>query len=141
MNQSQASDQWAEYQAKKTKSYIFETQRDNIELQKELLPKTLNSKDILEKYDSKIDAYNKKLKKYETDNDKLMKAARAFEADRDECKKHSGAFGIAVIFLQISILLSSISALTKKHYIYYLSLLVGIVGVFYFFDGFFLFIK
>jgi hypothetical protein len=48
-------------------------------------------------------------------------------------------FGIAVIFLQISILLSSIAALLKKKPVWILGLVVGAAGIFYFLDGFFLF--
>jgi hypothetical protein len=43
---------------------------------------------------------------------------------------------MAVIFLQVSILLSSISALTKKKALWYISMLVGSIGVFYFINGF-----
>ena len=141
MNQTLASDQWAFFEAKSLKSYIFEMQKDNLELQKGMLTKSGTSAEMLDKYQTKIDGYTKKLKQYDDDKAEISKKAHAFEADRDECKKHSGGFGIAVIFLQISILLSSISALAKKHYIYYLSLVVGAVGVVYFFDGFFLFLK
>ena len=66
--------------------------------------------------------------------------AENFEKVRDDCKVHSSAFGIAVIFLQVSILLSSISALTKRKYIWIISLFVGAAGILYFFDGFFLFL-
>ena len=141
MNQTLASDQWSFFEAKSLKSYIFEMQKDNLELQKGMLSKSGTNAEILDKYQVKIDGYSKKLKQYEDDKAEIKKRANGFEATRDECKNHSAAFGIAVIFLQISILLSSISALAKKHYIYYLSLIVGAVGVLYFFDGFFLFLK
>jgi hypothetical protein len=141
LNQSLASDQYAYYEAKSIKGYIFQSQRDNVELQKEIALNANNSKEIVAKYQSKIDDYDKSIKKYEKEKTEILAQAKSFEAIRDESKLHSGAFGIAVIFLQISILLSSISALAKKHYIYYLSLGVAVVGVLYFFDGFFLFIK
>jgi hypothetical protein len=141
LNQTLASDQWAFFEAKSLKSYIFEMQKDNLELQMGMISKSPASQDMLDKYQKKVDVYSKKLKQYEEDKADIKKTANGFEAERDDCKKHSSAFGIAVIFLQISILLSSISALAKKHYIYYLSLIVGAAGVVYFFDGFFLFLK
>ncbi len=141
MQQTLASDKWSQYEAKSIKSYIFEMQKDNLELQKDMIAKSPNSKDNVDKFQSKIDNYTKKLKQYEQDKADITKEAHAFEAEKDNCTKHSGAFGIAVIFLQISILLSSISALAKKSYIYVLSLIVGVIGVIYFLDGFFLFIK
>lgn len=140
MNQSNASDNWAHYQAKSLKSYLFENQVDNIEMQKEILKNTPNNKEAMEKYSLAVEKYKKKIKAYEEDKAEIKKTAEDFEKQRDECKLHSSAFGIAVIFLQISILLSSISALTKKKYIWLISLIVGIAGIFYFFNGFFLFV-
>jgi divalent metal cation (Fe/Co/Zn/Cd) transporter len=58
---------------------------------------------------------------------------------RDDAQLHSKIFGMAVIFLQISILLSSIAALLKKKPIWYLGLVVGAVGLVYFANGFLLF--
>jgi len=141
MNQTSASDQWSFYESKSLKSYVFEMQRDNLELQSELMNKSNPSKEVLAKYEEKIAACAKKIHQYELDKEQISKAAKKFEADRDECKLHGSAFGIAVIFLQISILLSSISALAKKKYVWFLGLIVGVVGILYFFDGFFLFLN
>ncbi len=141
MNQTQASDQWAFFQSKSLKSYIFEMQRDNLELQNQQNSKLNLSAEVLLKYQEKIDTYTKKLKQYETEKEEITRLARKYESDRDVCKLHGSAFGIAVIFLQISILLSSISALSKKKYVWFLSLVVGIIGIIYFADGFFLFIN
>jgi hypothetical protein len=137
MNQSNASDQWAYYQSKSLKSYIFEMQKDNLEMQRNML----TSKSDIAKYDEKIAKYDAKLKQYDADKDEISKKAKAFEAERELSKQHSSAFGIAVIFLQISILLSSIAALIKRKYVWVISLVIGAFGVFYFFDGFFLFLK
>jgi hypothetical protein len=141
MNQTSASDQWAFFQSKSLKSYIFEMQKNNLELQSELISKSNASNEILAHYREKIAACDKKIQQYEMEKEEISRAAKKFETDRDECKLHGSAFGIAVIFLQISILLSSISALAKKKYVWFLSLCVGALGVFYFADGFFLFIK
>ena len=139
--QTQASDQWSFYQSKSLKSYIFEMQKDNLEIQSQQNDKLNVSPEVQAKYQQKIDSYSKKLEQYESEKKQITINAKKLEADRDDCKLHSSAFGIAVIFLQISILLSSISALAKKKYVWFLSLAVGLVGILYFADGFFLFIK
>lgn len=141
MNQTSASDQWAFYQSKSLKGYVFQMQKDNLELQQEMITKANPKDEILSKYKDKIADSAKKLQQYEIDKADITAQAKRFEADRDDCKLHGSAFGIAVIFLQISILLSSISALAKKKYVWFLSLGVGLVGIIYFLDGFFLFIK
>ena len=139
--QTQASDQWAFFQSKSLKSYIFEMQKDNLELQSQQNDKLKVSPEVQAKYQQKIDSYSKKIEQYESEKKQITLNAKKLEEDRDECKLHSSAFGIAVIFLQISILLSSISALARKRYVWFLSLAVGLVGILYFADGFFLFIK
>lgn len=116
-------------------------QKDNLELQSQQNEKFKVSADIQANYQKKIDFYSKKLEQYEEEKKKITLGAKKLEADRDDCKLHSSAFGIAVIFLQISILLSSISALAKKKYVWFLSLAVGLVGIIYFADGFLLFFK
>ncbi len=140
MSQTKASDQWAFFQAKSIKGYIFGMQKSNLEMQRDMTAKSATSKDVISVFNERIAGYNKKIEQYETEKAKISADAKGYEAERDNCKLHSTAFGIAVIFLQISILLSSIAALTKKKYVWYLSLVVGIMGIFYFFNGFFLFL-
>jgi hypothetical protein len=139
LNQTLASDQWALYQSKSIKSYIFENQIDNLELQQDLISKSATKEDIA-KYQAKINGYKGKIKQYEVDKVVAMQKARAFEQVSATSKRHGDAFGIAVIFLQISILLSSIGALTKKRMVWYLSLVVGVMGVVYFLNGFWMFL-
>ena len=139
MNQSLASDQWAYYQSKGIKSYVFEAQLDNMTFQKSILDQSGKGKIAQDQYQIQINLLNKKINKYNDEKKEIKKKAENFEKVRDDCKVHSSAFGIAVIFLQVSILLSSISALTKRKYIWVLSLFVGIAGIVYFFDGFLLF--
>jgi len=140
MSQSKASDQWSFYQAKSMKGYMFQMQKDNFELQRDLIAKSKGSDDLIARFNAKIEDYDKKYKQYEVDKEQISSEAKKFEAEKEQFKRHSSAFGMAVIFLQISILLSSISMLAKKKVVWYLSLAVGVVGVFYFCNGFFLFI-
>ena len=140
MNQSKASDQWAVYQSKSIKGYMYEQQNATFELELAKLESQNASSNILSRYKSKIENNGKKIKKYEADKDSIKQNARGFESVSAECQRHSGSFGFAVIFLQISILLSSIAALTKKKYIWLLSVVIAAVGIFYFANGFFVFI-
>src|ERR1035437_1877424 len=101
-----------------------------------------SSPKIEDEYQNKIAGYAKRVKKYEFEKDSLKGVAREFEKVRDESKKQKifpEVFGLAVIFLQVSILLSSIAALMKKKYVWFLSIAVGAIGIFYFIDGFLLF--
>lgn len=136
MSQSQASDEWAFYQSKSIKSYMYQMQKENLELKLLDFPKS-TPLEIIKNYQEKIADYTKKIEKYEQEKTELQAKAKQLETVRDESQKHSQAFGMAIIFLQISILLSSIAGLLKKKLIWYGGIATGLVGLFYFLDGFF----
>lgn len=140
LSQSQASDQWSYYQAKSIKGYLYELQKEKLELELRSsggrMPKSL-----ADEYSKKIELYSKKIKKYEEEKANIEKEARDLELTRDYTQVHSKAFGLAVIFLQIAILLSSIAALMKKRMIWAFGLITGTLGLVYFINGFFIFIK
>jgi len=138
--QSQASDQWAFYQAKSIKGYIYETQKEKLELELKTAGAKI-PKSLAQEYEQKIDSYAKKIKKYDEEKRQIDADARKFETVKEDAQKHAQIFGMAVIFLQIAILLSSIAALLKKKIVWILGLLVGVVGLVYFANGFSLFIK
>jgi hypothetical protein len=135
MSQAQASDQWSYYQSKSIKGYLYELQRDKLDLELKA-----GARGAAE-YRKKIQFYQDEITRYKGEKDEIMKKAQGLEASRDDAQKHSGAFGMAAMFLQIAILLSSIAALMKQKYFWFLGLASGIFGLLYFFNGFFLFMK
>ena len=139
LNQTKESSEWSYFDSKSIKSYIFENQRDNLELQKEIIAKSSNNKDDIAKYDAKIAYYGKKLKQYAHEKDSISNIAKSYDTQIKQCQDHSGNFGLAVIYLQVTILLSSIAGLLKKKPVWYLSLVIGAVGILYFINGFKLF--
>jgi hypothetical protein len=140
LNQTLASDQWSYFDSKGVKGYIFEAQLEDVAFRKSLLDQTGKGATVNKQYQQQIELLNKKIKKFEDEKKEIKKNADAFVKASADSKLHSGAFGIAVIFLQVSILLSSISALTKRKYIWIISLFVGAAGILYFLNGFFLFL-
>lgn len=112
--------------------------RENLEIQKESLERQKADETLIRKYAEMADEYKLKVKKYDEEKEEITKVATGFETLRDESKLHSDKFGIAVIFLQISILLSSIATLSKKRFVWICGLVFGVVGLFFFLDGFFL---
>lgn len=138
LNQTKASDQWAYYQSKSIKGYIYDMRRENLELQLASLEKKGGDEALAKTYSEKVAEYTHSVAKYEEEKEAISKSAKDFESMRDECKLHSDKFGIAVIFLQISILLSSIATLSKKKMVWICSLVLGVFGAIYFVDGFFL---
>ena len=139
MSQSQASDQWAFYQAKSIKSYLYQMQKDKLELELLNLRKGVSDKAI-SAYKAKIASYKEKTETYEIEKTDIQAKAKSLENIRDEAQLHSKAFGMAVIFLQIAILMSSIAGLLKKREVWYLGTAAGLVGLVHFADGFLVFL-
>jgi len=139
LTQSHAANQWGYYQAKSLKGYLHELEKEKLELELKVMgPKA--SKSIVDDYKKKIESYSKNIKRYDEEKAQIQKDAKKYEALHDDAQKHAQIFGIAVIFLQIAILLSSIAALMKKKPVWVLGLIMGGFGVIYFINGFFLFL-
>lgn len=138
ISQTQAANQWAYYQAKSIKGYLYEIQKEALELE---FKKTevRGTKALTGEYEKKIALYSQKIKKYDEEKAEISKEAKKMESIRDDAQKHSGIFGIAVIFLQVAILLSSIAALLKKKVIWVIGVATGAIGFVYFANGFLLF--
>ena len=139
MAQTLASDQWSYYQSKSIKEYLYEIEKDRLELSLRTAPPS--AKAAREEVEKVAASYGEKVKKYEQEKTDISAVAKKFEAERDMAKLHSAGFGIAVIFLQLAILLSSVAALMKNKHFWYASLVTGAVGLVYFADGFLLFLK
>jgi Flp pilus assembly protein TadB len=139
LNEVKASNQWNYYQAKRIRGYMFEVQKENLETDLKLKGGTLpaSAEQELEK---RIAMYAEKMKKWDEDRAQIGKDAKEFEKERDRSIRHGQSFGLAVVFLQMAILLSSIAALMKKKAVWAVGLAVGVVGLVYFMDGYLLFL-
>lgn len=134
MNQSQASNNWAYFQAKSIKANLYSMESEKLEMD-------AFSKDqkTAELYAGKVKDYKLRVEKYEKEKEEIKKIAEKFESDRDLAQIHAKDFGMAVIFLQVTILLSTIASFMKKKYIWYIGLGSGLVGLIFFANGFLLF--
>ena len=121
--QSQASDQWAYYQAKSIKETAYQTQRDALELARHSAPMAT------EAYQAKIVAYDKEVARYKQEKNEIMAEAKKLEAARDQYQNHGMRFGEALILLQIGILLSSLASISKNHVYWYGGAIAGAGGV------------
>jgi hypothetical protein len=145
MYQAQATNQWSYYQAKAIKGYLYEVQKEMVELEaRDQAPdKAGNSGEgsatSRESLGERAARYDKKIAGYAEDKALIQREAKRLESLRDDARRHGATFSSAVVLLQIAILLSSIAALLKKKPLWYLGMAVGAAGIFYFADGFLLF--
>jgi len=134
LSQNQAANQWSYFQSKSIKGYLYEVQKE--ELEAELESDGANwSADKLNRYRNLAKAYGDRLARYDSEKVEIQQVARRLEAVRNHAQDHSRTFGVAVIYLQIAILLCSISGLLKKKPLWLLGGMVGGIGVFYFLAG------
>lgn len=135
LRQSQASDRWAHYQSKSIKGNLYELEKERLERE---LAGVEGAKARAERLQKDLADAVAKVAKYDKEKKEIEQEARQLEKERNEAQAHSGAFGLAVIFLQIAILLSSIAALLKQKPVWLLGLAVGVVGIAAFANGFML---
>jgi hypothetical protein len=131
--QMKTSNEWAYYQAKNLRSYMHELQRDQLEL---AIKNPGLAPSLIDDYKGKIAAYDNKINTYQSQKRDIEKKAKSYEEEIGNAQGHSKNFGMSVIFLQIAILLASLSALMKKIYMWYSSLAMGSIGLVYFANGF-----
>ncbi len=105
LKQQQASDEWAFSQAKDIRRYIASATQDSL---------------AQAKADGKtISKYADDSAKYEKQRLEIQKTARDFEKERDESAKKASRFHFGEVFLEISIVLSSLSILAKRRPLYF----------------------
>lgn len=139
MSQSQASDQWAHFQSKGIKAYLYQMQAEKMEVEMLEFPQSVSRKG-LQLYKDKTADYKKRVDRYESEKTEIELKAKQLELVRDDAQLHANAFGMALICLQIAILLSSIAGLLKKKLVWYGGLVTGVIGLVYFADGYVLFL-
>jgi hypothetical protein len=91
-------------------------------------------------YQAKLDDYSAKIKKYDAEKEDIQRTAHELEAKRDDAQRHGQPMGLAVIFLQIAILLSSVAGLFKRRELWLCALPLGLLGLVLFANGFLLFL-
>ncbi|MGO9568843.1 MAG: DUF4337 domain-containing protein [Desulfomonilaceae bacterium] len=135
LKQALASDQWAFYQAKSVKGYLYDLQREKLELELSTVEKNLTP-ELKERYQKTITSYGTQVETYNKEKKEIMHEAKEFEKGKDEAQERRETFGHSIIFLQMGILLCSMAALMRKKYIWIVGSLVGAVGIVYFANGY-----
>lgn len=136
ISQTMASDQWAFYQAKRTKQHLFELQIESYRLQRLALPR---GNPAAARYAEDIAAYEAEVERYKREEKEIEARARELEQARDDARRHGKPFGTAVLFLQVAILLNSVAGLIKARRIWWAAIPFGLAGIAAFADGFLLF--
>jgi hypothetical protein len=115
LNQQKSSDQWSYYQAKNIRRYSAQAARD-----------------LLAQMNAKPDVtgrYAKDIARYDEDMKEITKDAKEFEKERDVDSRKAEWFHIGEVFLEVSIVLSSLAILTKRKFWYFAGIASAITGI------------
>ncbi len=113
LEQIQASDQWSYYQAKSIKSALLKSKMDLLEA----LGKPAEDKD-----QEKVQEYSRELQEIQDKAKELQESSHLHLAQHVKLAKSVTAF-------QIAIAVCAIAALTKRKWLWYLSIAAGIGGL------------
>jgi hypothetical protein len=97
------------------------------------------SEPVQAEYKKLVDCYSKEVDRYKTEKADIDKKAREHEETKTLSQRYAKIFGIAVLYLQVTIMLSALSALLKKPFLWIVSFIPGVGGLVYFANGFLLF--
>lgn len=137
MSQGLESNEWAYYQAKSIKMHSFEMSKKALELQyhsqKGLSPEVAGD------YEKTLAKYSDEIKRYDAEKKEIKDKADGIAKLKQKAQEMGGNFAYALIFLQIALMLASISSLTKRKYLWYIALIANLGWLFFFFDAWLLF--
>jgi hypothetical protein len=116
---------WAYYQAKSIKQNLMESQKSAFEVQ------SLGAANPEQKsaYDEKLRAAAQEISRYNEEKNAIKKEAEETGATNKLLGVKGNFFSASIVFFQIAIMLSSVSALLKKKYMWVIGLAFGAVAV------------
>jgi hypothetical protein len=137
MSQGLESDQWAYYQAKSIKQHTFVISRQALDLQ--YRSQKALSPEVVADYQNTLAKYGEDIKRYEVEKKEIKDKAESIAKEKHKAQDMGGNFAYGLIFLQIALMLASISSLTKRKYLWYIALLCNLGWIFFFLDAWMLF--
>jgi hypothetical protein len=138
MNQQEASNQWAYYQAKAIREALYLVEAEKIELD---LARGDLSSDAKLKAEKTLARIKGKLEEYKGEKAEIMEKAREHEKERDTARRRDPYFDFAEVMLQIAIVLATVAILSGRRWPFFVSLMLALVGVALTANGFGLFVK
>ena len=86
-----------------------------------------------------MNKYGDEIKRYDVEKKEIKDKAESIAKSKVKAQEMSGNFAYALIFLQIALMLASISSLTKRKYLWYIALACNVGWLFFFLDAWLLF--
>jgi hypothetical protein len=120
LRQSQAADRWAQYQAKSVRLHETQGFSDVVNIVASLEK---------EKGEALREKYLKEVEHYQSDKEDISKEAKDLEAERDLAGRRADRFDGGEAFIEIGLVICSITLLTKRKLFWFGGMLISAVGV------------
>ena len=118
--QTRATDQWAYYQAKNMR-------RNNLEALDDVLTALQNTK--AERAEEVRKHFHEEIEKYRDQQKDIQTEARTMEAEVQRASHRADRFDLGEVFLEIALVVTSITLLTDKRAYWYFGIVLAIVGL------------
>ena len=122
--QSDAVDTWSEYQSKRIKQHVEELGRDQAQLMRSTVPAQSAAQ-----FDEQSKRYEAEIGRYQADEDELQKKARGLEKQYDDLNYRDDQFDLSDAALSVALAMLAVTALTRKRWLLWASLLFAAFGV------------
>ena len=120
LNQAKASDQWAYYQAKTIRGH-----EDTLFANLTAVTPASNAEAL-----SKVrEEYLREAERYKDDQKEIEAEARKLEQEVALEQKRANRFDLGEVFLEVALVITSITLLSKRRMFWQLGLLLGVTGI------------
>lgn len=131
---AQEGSKWAFFQAKSIKQNMMETQLNEFEI--DALGETAHNQKML--LDETITLYRTDIARYDQEKNDIRIDAEETGQKNTRLSKQGGQYALSVVFFQIGIMLSSVSALLKRKEMWVVGLIMGAIATVFLVNGIFL---
>ncbi len=118
--QTRATDQWGYYQAKNMR-------RNNLEALDDVLTALENTK--AERAEQVQDRFHKEIAKYRDEQKEIQDEARGLETEVQQSSRRADRFDLGEVFLEIALVVTSITLLTEKRAYWYFGMVLAVIGM------------
>lgn len=126
---------WNYYQAKSIKGHLAEIQRDNL---KGVVLGTITPEQK-SFYEAQLNDEEKNIARYETERNQIKEDAEKTAKENAVAARRANQMFLSVVFFQIGIMLSSVSALLKRKEMWIVGVILGLIAFVFLANGLFLF--
>jgi Domain of unknown function (DUF4337) len=118
--QNRASDQWAYYQAKNIRRHNYEMGVDLLSM--------VEFKDKAQA-DKVREKYQKEAERYTKEQSEIEEQAKDLEKESALAQRKANRFDLGEVFLEIALVISSLSLLSRNRFYWFLGIASGIAGL------------